>query len=71
MKTENKVINQTITVAMFRFAMRQVIRCKGHLGTIIGRAEHANGEPTYLVRDIESASLTHGVAKRESELTGI
>lgn len=57
------------TPANFRFGMRQIVRCKGAPGTIIGRADHAKGEPTYLVRDIESASLTHGVARRESELT--
>ena len=55
----------------FRYYMWQVVKCKGALGTIIGRAEHAKGEPTYLVRDIESASLTHGVARRESELVGV
>ena len=66
MKTENKPV-----AANFRFGMRQIVRNKVSLGTIIGRAEHAKGEPTYLVRDIESASLTHGVARRESELTGV
>ncbi len=55
----------------FRYYMWQVVRHKGELGTIIGRAEHAKGEPTYLVRDIESASLTHGAARRESELVGV
>lgn len=60
-----------MALVKFQFSMRQVVRSKGKLGTIIGRAEHAKGEPTYLVRDIESASLTHGVARRESELVGV
>jgi hypothetical protein len=55
----------------FRFGMRQVVRHKGKPHTIIGRAEHASGEPTYLVRGIESESKTHGVARRESELVAL
>jgi len=55
--------------ALFRFGMRQIVRCKGELGTIIGRAERACGEPTYLVRELESESTTRGIARPESALT--
>ncbi len=66
MKTE-----QNHPAANFKFGMRQVVRHKGEPGTIIGRAEHASGEPTYLVREIESQSLTHGAPYRESQLIGV
>ena len=55
-------------VAPFKFGMRQVVKHQGVAGTVIGRAEHAAGEPTYLVRGIESASLTDGMARKQSEL---
>lgn len=66
MKTENKP-----AAANFKFGIRQVVRHNKELGTVIGRAEHASGEPTYLVREIESQSLTHGASYRESQLIGV
>lgn len=54
--------------AAFRFDMRQVVQTKDGLGTVIGRTDSAGGEPTYLVRDFESESLTEGVVRKESEL---
>ena len=54
--------------AQFKFGMRQVVKHKGALGTVIGRAEHRLGEPTYLVRSIESLSATEGTSRKESEL---
>lgn len=55
----------------FKFGMWQIVRYNKELGTVIGRAEHASGEPTYLVREIESQSLTHGASYRESQLIGV
>lgn len=55
-------------VAQFKFGMRQVVKHKGVPGTVIGRAEHRLGEPTYLVRGIESLSATEGTTRKESEL---
>lgn len=55
----------------FKFGMRQIVRHNGEPGTIIGRTELASGEPTYLVREIESQSLTHGASYRESQLIGV
>lgn len=66
MKTEN-----TPEAASFKFGMRQIVLHNGEPGTIIGRTEHAFGEPTYLVREIESLSLTHGAPYRESQLIGV
>lgn len=54
---------------VFRFGMRQVVRTKDGLGTVIGRAEHVVGPNTYLVRDFKSSSLTEGTARYESELS--
>lgn len=54
----------------FKFDMRQVVYYPdANLpGTIIGRAEHASKEPTYLVRACNSESLTEGKAFTESVL---
>ena len=52
----------------FLFGMRQRVRTQDGLGTVIGRAEHAASEPTYLVRDFESNSLTEGTSRREADL---
>jgi hypothetical protein len=55
---------------IFKFGMRQVVYYPdaNQPGTIIGRAEHANKEPTYLVRPFSSESLTEGKAFEESVL---
>lgn len=54
--------------APFKFGMCQVVKHNGKYGTVIGRAEHVNGEPTYLVsvwREPKADVLTPA---RESEL---
>ena len=58
----------TFAVAPFKFGMRQVVKHEGRAGTVIGRAEHAASEPTYLVRDIDSQSVTDGTPRKQSEL---
>lgn len=52
----------------YLFGMRQVVHTPTGLGTVIGRTESAAGEPTYLVRDFESESLTEGKTYSQADL---
>lgn len=55
----------------FQFGMRQMVNTPGKKlpGTVIARADRANGEPLYLVRPFTSESLTKGRAYPQSSLT--